>query len=177
MLRPSTCVIVTLWLGALAGCDNAAEQTPSDGPDAAPAATPEPASAERAEREHPVQHANEDQEALPLLPIMLRMSADMAGVMQALWVESYADMATHAGAIAAHAPISADELERIEAELGPEMPAFEAADEAVHEAAVRLHEAAKAEDTDSFLEHLVTVQRGCVGCHNRFRERLRTRPP
>ena len=54
------------------------------------------------------------------------------------------------------------------------MEAFEAADAAVHEASVRMRDAAEAADMDTFLEQLATVQRGCVGCHSGFRESLRT---
>jgi cytochrome c556 len=114
---------------------------------------------------------------LPLLPIMLRMSAGMAGLMQALWLENYEEMAAHASAVAGHAQISAQELERIQTELGPELAAFEAADEAVHEASIRMRDAAEARELEAFLEHLATVQRGCVECHSQFRERLRTNLP
>lgn len=122
----------------------------------------------------PMEHGVEDSEALPLLPIMLRMSADMAGVMQALWLEDYEAMARSAAAVAGHAHISAAELKRIDAELGPELTAFEAADAAVHEASVRMRDAAEARQLDAFLEHLATVQRGCVACHSKFRDRLST---
>lgn len=175
-LRALACLVLVPWLVGLAGCENAAEQTPPDAADSA-GAPPESAATRHAAPEHSREHASVGQEPQPLLPIMLRMSADLAGMMQALWMESYEGMAKHAGAIAAHADISAEELERIELELGPEMAAFEAADEAVHEASLRLFDAAKAENMDAFLEHLATVQRGCVGCHARFRERLRTNRP
>ena len=119
-------------------------------------------------------HAN--QASLPLRPIMLQLAVHMAGLSQALWVEDYAQMATHSGAIVEHAHISAEELQRIRTTLGAEMAAFEEADERVHVAAVALHEAAQARQLDALLEHLAAVQRGCAACHSRFRERLRTVP-
>lgn len=121
------------------------------------------------------QHGAADEESLPLLPIMLQMATDMSALMQALWLEDYEQMSAHAAAVAGHAGISAGELARIEAELGSEMADFVAADEAVHQASVRLHEVAEARETDVFLEQLAVVQRGCVDCHNRFRARLSTR--
>jgi len=84
-------------------------------------------------------------------------------------------MSTPDAAVAGHPGISAGELERIEAELGPEMAEFAAADEAVHRASVRLHEAAEAREMGNVLQRLAEVQRGCVDCHGRFRERLSTR--
>jgi cytochrome c556 len=109
-----------------------------------------------------------------LLPIMLGMSADLAGLMQALWLDDYGALSERARDLADHAPISAEEIARIKSTLGAEMEAFEAADEVVHGAAVRMSEAADARDIDRLLEELATVQRGCVACHNSFRDRLRT---
>jgi cytochrome c556 len=79
-----------------------------------------------------------------------------------------------AAAIAAHAPISDAELQRIQRVLGPDMAKFEAVDESVHVASVRLHDAAQTSWGDEVVDRLSEVQRGCVSCHTRFRERLRT---
>lgn len=106
---------------------------------------------------------------------MLQMATDMSALMQALWLEDYEQMSAHAAAVAGHARISVEELARIEAALGSEMAAFVAADEAVHQASVRLHGAAEAREIEVFLEQLAGVQRGCVDCHSRFRARLSTR--
>ena len=175
MFRTLTCLLLTFCLHSLAGCEQAAEPGLPGGDPARDAASGSAAVGPE-KPEHPRDHTDANAESLPLLPIMLRMQADMAGLMHALWVESYADMSTHARAIAAHAQISAEELDRIQSELGSEMAAFEAADEAVHEASLRMQDSAEAEDLEAFLEHLATVQRGCVGCHTSFRERLRTSP-
>lgn len=167
MLRVSKCLLFLL-IAASAGCDSDDHQTVANAPQGTALA------AEQHQADHGAEHAHKDQEALPLLPIMIRMSADMAGLMQALWMENYEEMTTHASGISAHPNISTDELARVESILGPEMEAFEAADAAVHEASVRMRDAAESADMDTFLEQLATVQRGCVGCHIRFRERLRT---
>src|SRR5690606_27145970 len=87
-------------------------------------------------------------EALPLRPIMQQLGSNMAGFTQALWLEEYALMEDFAEGIAAHPNISDEEMERIRAELGQEMGAFVAADEAVHEASVRLHAAVESRDVD-----------------------------
>jgi hypothetical protein len=167
MARVSKCLLFLL-MAASAGCDSAEHQAAADAPQGTAVA------AEQHQADHDAEHAHQDQEALPLLPIMMRMSADMAGLMQALWLGDYEEMTRHASGISAHPNISTDELARIESILGPEMGAFEAADAMVHEASVRMRDAAKSADMDAFLEQLATVQQGCVGCHSRFRERLRT---
>lgn len=83
-------------------------------------------------------------------------------------------MTRHAVGVSAHPNISADELERIESKLGTETEAFEVVEEEVHQACVRMRKAAEARDMDAVLKHFAAVQSGCVGCHNRFRERLWT---
>jgi hypothetical protein len=132
-------------------------------------------------RPAPAEHAAVEGHAvaggLPLLPIMQQLGANMAGLSSALWLEDYAGMAERAGAIAEHTGISPEELHRIQTELGPQMEEFEAADEAVHEASVRMRDAAEARQLDPFLDAYVEVQRGCVSCHTRFRDRLRTARP
>lgn len=113
---------------------------------------------------------------LTLRPIMVQLGAAMRGLTDALWIEDFAAMTMSAGEIADHAHISAEELERVQRTLGDGMAAFEAIDRDVHESAVRLREAARARQLDSIVTRLAEVQRGCVACHERFRERLRTGP-
>lgn len=112
--------------------------------------------------------------ALVLRPIMQQLGVEMGRLTAALWLEDYAAMTTSAGAIADHPHIAEEELGRIQRTLGADMPAFETIDREVHEAAVGLHEAARRRDLDGIVRQLGDVQRGCVACHSRFRERLRT---
>ena len=116
-------------------------------------------------------------EALPLRPIMQQLGVAMAGFTQAMWLEEYEAMEAYAEDIAGHPHLSDEELQRIRAELGQEMEDFIAVDEAVHDASVRLHAAAEARDMDGVLQQLGEVQAGCMSCHTRFRERLRTDQP
>ena len=123
-------------------------------------------------------HGGEDShEALPLRPIMQQLGVAMTGFTQALWLEEYERMEEFAEDVAGHAHISDEEMQRIRAELGQEMEDFIAVDEAVHDAAVRLHAATEARDMDRILQQLSEVQTGCASCHTRFRERLRTDRP
>lgn len=118
-----------------------------------------------------------EQDALALRPIMQQLATAMAGLGQALWVEDYQTMAGYAERIAGHSHIAPDELLRISTTLGPDTAGFTAADEAVHEASVRLRDAVVARDRDAILARLAEVQQGCVACHSRFRERLKTTQP
>ncbi|MDX1661448.1 MAG: cytochrome c [Gemmatimonadota bacterium] len=53
------------------------------------------------------------------------------------------------------------------------MSAFAKLDREVHDAAVRVREAAEAEDLDGVVEAWQAIQDGCVACHRRFRDRLK----
>lgn len=111
-----------------------------------------------------------------LLPIMQRLGTEMASLTHGLMTDDAELVARSAAAVAEHAPIAPEELERIQRVLGDDMAAFEQLDASVHAASVRLNEAAAAHRTDEVLSLLNEVQRGCVACHARFRERLRTNP-
>lgn len=111
-----------------------------------------------------------------LLPIMQRLGTSMVALTHGLMTDDHAAVQRSAAAIADHVPIAAADLARIRRVLGAEMGEFERLDAAVHDAAVRLHQAAEGGDPARVVTVLAEVQRGCVGCHARFRERLRTNP-
>lgn len=119
-------------------------------------------------------HAAAEGEGQALLPIMQRLGAEMMTLTHALMTEDRPTITRSAAAIAEHAPISAAELERIHTTLEEEMATFEALDERVHSASVRLNEAAQTGDFAAVAERLGEVQRGCVACHTQFRSRLLT---
>jgi len=157
-------------------CQQSADRT-ADGHQAATAAadshampaTPagdEHAASEHAASEHAASaHAAEGEGGMALLPIMQGLGTSMTALTYALMTDDHATVAKSASAIATHAPISAEELQRIARVLGSDMRVFEAVDESVHVASVRL--------PDQVVTRLGEVQRGCVSCHAQFRERLR----
>ncbi len=157
---------LSLLMAACGG--NGAAPDDQEVPDAPVAATANPDQASAAH-----DHAAAAGEGELLLAIMQRLNADMAGLSQGLWLEDWQVIAARSASIAGHAPIAPEEIERIQATLGDEMHAFEEADEAVHTAAVRMHEAAEARDMKQFLAAFTEVQQGCVSCHTSFRDRLR----
>lgn len=148
---------------ALAACDAPAPDAGGDPADHAPVI----------EVDHADEGAGHAGEAQTLRTIMQRLAVEMAGMQHALWLEDFDQVETRAAAIAEHPHMSQPEVARIRRELGPEMAAFEEADDAVHQASVRMHEAARTRETGAILDALAEVQRGCVACHERFRERLR----
>jgi cytochrome c556 len=149
-------------------CDGRADRADHDRADSThAAASGDSAHAMAGESEHA---------QLTLRPIMVQLGTAMRAFTDALWLEDYPAMAGSAEEIADHPHISPEELERIQRILGDGMAAFETIDREVHESAVRLHEAARARQLDSIVARLAEVQRGCVACHERFRERLRTDP-
>ena len=159
----------------VSACEQGANRTRDDS--AEPAVTSDSATrvAGTAVDEHKAEsHTVAGEGGQALLPIMQRLGSEMTALTYALMTDDYNGVTRSAAAIAAHAPISAEELARIKTELGPDMAAFEAVDESVHVASTRLHDAAQARNLGVVVERLAEVQRGCVSCHVQFRERLRT---
>lgn len=163
--------LVVLVAGCADAGDDLGSAARSDPDTAAPAMAGADAGDHAAGDEH---HAGASHGSLPLRPIMQQLSADMAGLSQAIWFEDYDAMIASAAAVAEHPHISGEETARIEAELGSELATFEEMDHAVHEASERLYQAAEAREIGEVLDLFSEVQRGCVACHTEFRERLRT---
>ncbi len=187
MLRSVANLLLAFILLAATACERVADQT-GDGRTAADSNTADSmasGSAMAAGEQHAADdtaagahgasgHTGATEGGQALLPIMQRLGSEMTALTYALMTDDYATVTRSAAAIAEHAPISAEEIERIHAELGPDMTVFEAVDESVHVASVRLHEAAEARQLDQVVERLGEVQRGCVSCHAQFRARLQT---
>ncbi len=170
---PAVPILVTMLVLNTA-CARSADPSEGDG-DSLSRTTPDSMIADTGTAGHSATgHAAPGANGQALLPIMQQLGTDMTALTYALMTDDHATVTRRAAAIANHAPIAAEEIERIHAALGPEMAAFEAVDESVHVASVRLHEAAQARQVDRVVERLGEVQRGCVSCHARFRERLRT---
>ena len=176
----SRATALVIALGAI-GCASPDTHTADDGDSASPATTPD-AQRDPARRgpadsgDAHAAHGRADGAGERLLPIMQRLGSNMTALTHALMVEDHATVRQHAAAIAGHAPISAAEIERIHGELGADAAEFERLDVAVHGAAERLHHASEGNDPAAVAAALAEVQRGCVECHTKFRERLRTTP-
>jgi len=165
-------VTILIGLAVFAGACDSGQRSAANRPDTQAVAAPAPdtASAHASAHAHPAEGEGE-----PLLRIMQRLGTRMSALTYGLMTDDSAMVTTSAAAIAEHAPIAADDLERIRGVLGADMAEFERLDAAVHEGSVRLHDAAAAGRTADVLTGLTEVQRGCVACHSQFRERLRSR--
>ncbi|NIP79879.1 MAG: cytochrome c [Gemmatimonadetes bacterium] len=113
-------------------------------------------------------------EAPPTLRgIMLQLQADMGRVSRGIWAGRFDSVAAAAQAIADHPRVGPRERTAIVETLGDRAAAFQAADAAVHDAAVVLAEQARAGDITGVMEALARLQDGCVACHTGFRDVLR----
>ncbi len=107
--------------------------------------------------------------------IMAGLSEDAAGVNAGIWLEDFDSIAASAQAIADHPTVSDEERASIQAVLGEDMADFALGDKTVHETAVSLVEAAKAQDMAEVLALNAKMQTECVACHTEFRGRLADR--
>jgi cytochrome c556 len=185
MVRSLASLLLASLLLAATACERAADRADdehgaadSTAPDSMTAGAATAAGGHEADKKATGGHAAAGHaaagEGQALLPIMQRLGSEMTALTHALMTDDYEAVTRSAAAIAEHAPISAEELGRLHAALGPDMARFEAADESVHVASVRLHDAARARQLDVVVQRLGEVQRGCVSCHAQFRARLRT---
>ncbi len=69
-------------------------------------------------------HTAAEEAGQVLLPIMQRLGTEMTPLTRALMMDDFAAVTRSAAAIAEHAPISGEELERIHSVLGADMAAF-----------------------------------------------------
>ena len=112
----------------------------------------------------------------PLPRIMAWLAEDMNRISAGLWREDWALIADAAERVAFHPKVSEEERRRIFGILGEDAGGFRRADLFVHETAKGLREAARAEAMDRVLTLYADLQRGCVACHDAYRDRLRAAP-
>lgn len=171
MRRLIRCIAASGTLLFTAACQPTDGETP-------PSAVDQPANAGAnavSEEQHADHDSHDEAEPRPFLAIMQQLGADMVALTYAIVTQNAAEVSRNAGSIAAHSPISPEDIERISNELGPEMARFEELDEAVHLSSARLRDVAQQTgDMQEVVRQLSEVQSGCVACHDEFRERLRT---
>ena len=107
---------------------------------------------------------------LPLKEIMRGLETDLASVAHGIWIEDHEVVGTAARRIADHPKVSPEQMDAIHTALGDEFPAFVLQDQAVHDAAVELVEAADSgHATAESFDIYVRMQQGCMSCHAAFR--------
>lgn len=156
-------IVLTAMCVSAESADNASMVENADSPasgSTAESAAGEPSAATRA--------------ALPaLFGIMLGLQEDMRLISSGLWTGRYDSISAGAGAIANHPALAPEEAQTIAGILGDDMARFKTLDKKVHDLAVQLREAARAQDMEAVLSLDSGLRQGCVECHTAFRERLR----
>ena len=104
-----------------------------------------------------------------LQKIMRQLGEDMQQVTHAIAMEDWPRVVQLAPGIARHEQPPAGEKVRILSWLGSDAAQFRGFDGIVHEAATALGEAAGREDGEAVISSFAQLQRGCLGCHQRFR--------
>lgn len=104
--------------------------------------------------------------------IMQGLRDDLIVVTDGLLSGNLDQVITGATAIAEHPRIPPDEVQRVAADLGPEMAAFKQFDLAVHDAAVEIGAAAGEGDQDAAHAAYRRMLDGCFACHAGYKERV-----
>lgn len=109
----------------------------------------------------------------PLHPLMVELAQDMDRIATGLWHDNLDLVQEGAHGITHHPKIPPEQMAAIKRALGKEFQTFVQYDKRVHGAALNLVSAAKARNWSKILTTHERLQRGCVGCHQAFRKRVR----
>lgn len=109
---------------------------------------------------------------LELRSVMREMKVDLQAVTEAIALEDWARVASLAPRIGDHRKPSVEERTRIMEFLGQEAIKFKSSDDAVHEAADAMQQAAERRDGRAVIGAFAAIQNACLGCHQSFRGSL-----
>ena len=107
-----------------------------------------------------------------LKTIMQEMRRNFLDVSDGFLLDDYNRIAEGALAIAEHPRIPPQQVERVAAELGAEMPVFRNFDVQVHELSLELYKAAKEKDRAAAVVAYQGMVVACFDCHAAYRERI-----
>jgi cytochrome c556 len=109
-----------------------------------------------------------------LKEIMQGLRIDSADVVDGLLRDDFEKVEAAALRIANHARIPPDQVQRVAAELGGEMPKFKQIDTLVHDLAVSIAAAARENDAGQAIEGYHRMLDACFACHVPYRDRVAT---
>lgn len=117
---------------------------------------------------------NEPDKDHPLdLPTIMRLlSADIQVINEGIYTQNYNLIEQGAAAINEHPPLSDETRALLSETLGNRMQAFAQYDKLVHDTADSLRNAALHQNMGRVLEQYQIIQRGCVSCHESFRNEI-----
>lgn len=107
-----------------------------------------------------------------LKEIMQGLRDDLLEIIDGLLTDDFERVAQGATGIARHAPIPESQVERMAAELGPEMAAFGRFDELVHQRSLSMIKAANVGDRGAAIDDYRQMVDGCLACHAVYKEQV-----
>jgi cytochrome c556 len=107
-----------------------------------------------------------------LKEIMQGLRDDVFVIADGMFTDDMDRIAQGAAGIAHHPSIPNEQVQRVAAELGPEMPAFKQFDQQVHELSVSIISAADSQDRDRVSADFQQLINGCLACHTSYKERV-----
>ncbi len=109
---------------------------------------------------------------LRLRSVMLRLEVNMEAIVGGITWGDFDTIESNARAIAEHEKPPLKERKKIFAFLKDDARGFKDADAEVHSGAIRLSELAGKKDYNEIIEAYSALLRGCVKCHNAYRDRI-----
>ena len=107
-----------------------------------------------------------------LKEIMQGLRDDVFTIADGMFTDDMDRVAQGASGIAHHPAIPGEQVQRVAAELGPEMPAFKQFDIRVHDLSLSIISAAEAQDRKRISADFQQLINGCLACHTSYKERV-----
>lgn len=107
-----------------------------------------------------------------LKQIMQQLGEDFDSLNQAILRENFTEAARASHAIAFHDKPSMAQRMKLMSSLGMEIKNFKKVDGIVHGLAIKLEEAAKAQDMPLLIKHQSHMLSACMACHTSYRSRV-----
>jgi len=107
-----------------------------------------------------------------LKTIMQEMRLNFLDITDGFLLDDFNKIADGALAIAEHPRIPPEQVERVAAELGAEMPVFKNFDVQVHELSLEMYKAAREQDRAAAVTAYQGMVAACFDCHAAYRERV-----
>ena len=107
-----------------------------------------------------------------LKTIMQEMRVNFLAISDGFLMDDFSTIAEGALAIAEHPRIPPQQVERVAAELGAEMPVFKNFDVQVHELSLEIYKAARERDRTAAVAAYQGMVAACFDCHAAYRQRV-----
>ena len=107
-----------------------------------------------------------------LKEIMQSLRDDVFTIADGMFTDDMDRIAQGASGIAHHPSIPGKQVQRVAAELGPEMQAFKQLDIRVHDLSMSIISAAETQDRERISADFQQLINGCLACHTSYKERV-----